>query len=153
MFCCAVLGCVVLLLVFFSSRRRHTRCALVTGVQTCALPISRVGSGPFPTELTDATGQKLGERGREFGTVTGRKRRCGWFDGVLVRQSAVGCRRTASRTHRQSKACFRWPHRSLLRQGTLRLAWHYPYERGRPPGGPGGLGGRRTAHKEPESGR
>src|SRR3546814_4984902 len=48
---------------------------------------TRVGSGPFPTELTDATGQKLGERGRDFGTVTGRKRRCGWFDGVLVRQA------------------------------------------------------------------
>jgi adenylosuccinate synthase len=52
---------------------------------------TRVGSGPFPTELHDAVGQRLGERGREFGTVTGRKRRCGWFDAVLVRQScAVG---------------------------------------------------------------
>jgi adenylosuccinate synthase len=49
---------------------------------------TRVGSGPFPSELTDETGQTLGERGREFGTVTGRKRRCGWFDAVLVRQSA-----------------------------------------------------------------
>jgi adenylosuccinate synthase len=48
---------------------------------------TRVGSGPFPTELEDAVGQRLGERGREFGTVTGRKRRCGWFDAVLVRQS------------------------------------------------------------------
>jgi adenylosuccinate synthase len=48
---------------------------------------TRVGQGPFPTELTDATGQLLGERGREFGTVTGRKRRCGWFDAVLVRQA------------------------------------------------------------------
>jgi adenylosuccinate synthase len=48
---------------------------------------TRVGSGPFPTELTDATGERLGERGREFGTVTGRKRRCGWFDAALVRQS------------------------------------------------------------------
>lgn len=48
---------------------------------------TRVGSGPFPTELTDATGQLLGERGREFGTVTGRKRRCGWFDAVMVRQT------------------------------------------------------------------
>jgi adenylosuccinate synthase len=48
---------------------------------------TRVGSGPFPTELDDAVGQRLGERGREFGTVTGRKRRCGWFDAVLVRQS------------------------------------------------------------------
>ncbi|QXQ04762.1 adenylosuccinate synthase [Sphingosinicellaceae bacterium] len=48
---------------------------------------TRVGSGPFPTELDDAVGQRLGERGHEFGTVTGRKRRCGWFDAVLVRQS------------------------------------------------------------------
>jgi adenylosuccinate synthase len=48
---------------------------------------TRVGSGPFPTELTDATGRLLGERGREFGTVTGRARRCGWFDAVLVRQA------------------------------------------------------------------
>ncbi len=48
---------------------------------------TRVGSGPFPTELTDATGQLLGERGHEFGTVTGRKRRCGWFDAVMVRQA------------------------------------------------------------------
>jgi adenylosuccinate synthase len=50
---------------------------------------TRVGSGPFPTELADATGERLGERGHEFGTVTGRKRRCGWFDSVLVRQSAA----------------------------------------------------------------
>jgi adenylosuccinate synthase len=50
---------------------------------------TRVGSGPFPTELEDATGERLGERGHEFGTVTGRKRRCGWFDAVLVRQSAA----------------------------------------------------------------
>ena len=50
---------------------------------------TRVGSGPFPTELEDATGQRLGERGHEFGTVTGRKRRCGWFDAVLVRQSCA----------------------------------------------------------------
>ncbi len=48
---------------------------------------TRVGSGPFPTELTDATGQLLGDRGHEFGTVTGRRRRCGWFDAVLVRQA------------------------------------------------------------------
>jgi adenylosuccinate synthase len=48
---------------------------------------TRVGAGPFPTELQDATGQLLGERGQEFGTVTGRKRRCGWFDAVLVRQA------------------------------------------------------------------
>ncbi len=48
---------------------------------------TRVGSGPFPTELTDATGKLLGERGHEFGTVTGRPRRCGWFDATLVRQA------------------------------------------------------------------
>ena len=52
---------------------------------------TRVGSGPFPTEQDNEVGQTLGERGREFGTVTGRKRRCGWFDAVLVRQAvAVG---------------------------------------------------------------
>ncbi len=50
---------------------------------------TRVGEGPFPTELKDATGEKLGERGREFGTVTGRKRRCGWFASVLVRQTII----------------------------------------------------------------
>jgi adenylosuccinate synthase len=48
---------------------------------------TRVGSGPFPTELTDAVGQTLGDRGREFGTNTGRRRRCGWFDAVAVRQA------------------------------------------------------------------
>jgi len=48
---------------------------------------TRVGSGPFPTELHDQIGQLLGERGKEFGTVTGRKRRCGWFDAVMVRQA------------------------------------------------------------------
>jgi adenylosuccinate synthase len=48
---------------------------------------TRVGAGPFPTELKDAIGEKLGERGREFGVVTGRKRRCGWFDAVAVRQA------------------------------------------------------------------
>ena len=50
---------------------------------------TRVGEGPFPTELEDADGQRLGERGHEFGTVTGRKRRCGWFDAVLVRQTCA----------------------------------------------------------------
>ncbi len=48
---------------------------------------TRVGEGPFPTELKDKTGNLIGERGKEFGTVTSRKRRCGWFDGVLVRQT------------------------------------------------------------------
>ena len=50
---------------------------------------TRVGAGPFPTELDDDNGQRLGERGHEFGTVTGRQRRCGWFDAVLVRQSCA----------------------------------------------------------------
>jgi adenylosuccinate synthase len=50
---------------------------------------TRVGEGPFPTEQTNATGEKLGMRGHEFGTVTGRKRRCGWFDAVLVRQTCI----------------------------------------------------------------
>ncbi len=48
---------------------------------------TRVGSGPFPTELKNKIGESLGKRGKEFGTVTARKRRCGWFDGVLVRQT------------------------------------------------------------------
>ena len=48
---------------------------------------TRVGSGPFPTELNDEIGEHLGRKGKEFGTVTARKRRCGWFDGVLVRQA------------------------------------------------------------------
>jgi len=50
---------------------------------------TRVGEGPFPTELLDDDGQRLGERGHEFGTVTGRKRRCGWFDAALVRQTCA----------------------------------------------------------------
>jgi len=50
---------------------------------------TRVGEGPFPTELNDADGQRLGERGYEFGTTTGRKRRCGWFDAALVRQTCA----------------------------------------------------------------
>ena len=48
---------------------------------------TRVGEGPFPTELKDKIGKFLGKKGKEFGTVTNRKRRCGWFDGVLVRQT------------------------------------------------------------------
>ncbi len=50
---------------------------------------TRVGEGPFPTELHDGIGEELGKRGAEFGTVTGRKRRCGWFDAVLVRQTVI----------------------------------------------------------------
>jgi len=50
---------------------------------------TRVGEGPFPTELKNATGNKIGKKGKEFGTVTNRKRRCGWFDAVLVKQSCI----------------------------------------------------------------
>jgi len=50
---------------------------------------TRVGEGPFPTELTDEIGQHLGEKGHEFGTTTGRKRRCGWFDAAIVRQTVT----------------------------------------------------------------
>ncbi|MBI5163426.1 MAG: adenylosuccinate synthase, partial [Magnetospirillum sp.] len=53
----------------------------------CKAYTTRVGSGPFPTELTDAIGERIGDRGHEFGTVTGRRRRCGWFDAVMVRQA------------------------------------------------------------------
>ncbi|HYD65818.1 adenylosuccinate synthase [Azospirillum sp.] len=53
----------------------------------CKAYTTRVGSGPFPTELFDDIGDQIGQRGREFGTVTGRKRRCGWFDAVMVRQA------------------------------------------------------------------
>ena len=53
----------------------------------CKAYTTRVGSGPFPTELTDAIGKTIGERGKEFGVVTGRPRRCGWFDAVMVRQA------------------------------------------------------------------
>jgi adenylosuccinate synthase len=50
---------------------------------------TRVGEGPFPSEQDNEIGQRLGEKGHEFGTVTGRKRRCGWFDAVLVRQAII----------------------------------------------------------------
>jgi adenylosuccinate synthase len=53
----------------------------------CKAYTTRVGQGPFPTELNDEIGQLIGDRGREFGVVTGRRRRCGWFDAVLVRQT------------------------------------------------------------------
>ena len=53
----------------------------------CKAYTTRVGAGPFPSELHDETGERIGERGREFGTVTGRRRRCGWFDAVSVRQA------------------------------------------------------------------
>lgn len=54
----------------------------------CKAYTTRVGEGPFPTEQQNEAGRLMGERGREFGTVTGRPRRCGWFDAVLVRQTA-----------------------------------------------------------------
>jgi adenylosuccinate synthase len=53
----------------------------------CKAYTTRVGGGPFPTELDNEIGHRIGDRGREFGTVTGRRRRCGWFDAVLVRQT------------------------------------------------------------------
>src|SRR5690348_91634 len=53
----------------------------------CKAYTTRVGSGPFPTEDFGEVGERLGVRGKEFGTVTGRKRRCGWFDAVMVRQA------------------------------------------------------------------
>jgi len=53
----------------------------------CKAYTTRVGEGPFPTEQNNAIGDLIGDRGREFGTVTGRRRRCGWFDAVLVRQT------------------------------------------------------------------
>jgi adenylosuccinate synthase len=53
----------------------------------CKAYTTRVGDGPFPSEQSNEIGQRLGERGKEFGTVTGRPRRCGWFDAVLVRQA------------------------------------------------------------------
>jgi adenylosuccinate synthase len=57
----------------------------------CKAYTTRVGEGPFPTEQKNEVGRTLGERGREFGTVTGRPRRCGWFDAVLVRQTVRTC--------------------------------------------------------------
>ncbi|HZQ13574.1 MAG TPA: adenylosuccinate synthase [Pseudolabrys sp.] len=57
----------------------------------CKAYTTRVGQGPFPTEQQNDIGKALGERGREFGTVTGRARRCGWFDAVLVRQTVRTC--------------------------------------------------------------
>ena len=57
----------------------------------CKAYTTRVGQGPFPTEQDNEIGRKIGERGREFGTNTGRPRRCGWFDAVLVRQTVRTC--------------------------------------------------------------
>ncbi|MFZ0809992.1 MAG: adenylosuccinate synthase, partial [Bradyrhizobium sp.] len=57
----------------------------------CKAYTTRVGQGPFPTELQDEIGEEIGRRGREFGVNTGRKRRCGWFDAALVRQTVRTC--------------------------------------------------------------
>ncbi|MET4066869.1 adenylosuccinate synthase [Bradyrhizobium sp. S3.2.6] len=57
----------------------------------CKAYTTRVGQGPFPTELLNEVGEEIGRRGREFGVNTGRKRRCGWFDAVLVRQTVRTC--------------------------------------------------------------
>jgi adenylosuccinate synthase len=57
----------------------------------CKAYTTRVGGGPFPTELTNEIGEEIGRRGKEFGVNTGRKRRCGWFDAVLVRQTVRTC--------------------------------------------------------------
>jgi adenylosuccinate synthase len=59
------------------------------GVGVCKAYTTRVGSGPFPTELDNATGQYIREKGHEYGTTTGRPRRCGWFDGVVARYSVT----------------------------------------------------------------
>ena len=73
------------------ARRRPARASARARSATCSASPrpTRRGSarGPFPTELHDETGELIGQRGREFGTVTGRKRRCGWFDATLVRQT------------------------------------------------------------------
>jgi adenylosuccinate synthase len=57
----------------------------------CKAYTTRVGQGPFPTELSDEIGEEIGRRGKEFGVNTGRKRRCGWFDAALVRQTVRTC--------------------------------------------------------------
>ena len=57
----------------------------------CKAYTTRVGQGPFPTELHDEIGEEIGRRGKEFGVNTGRKRRCGWFDAMLVRQTVRTC--------------------------------------------------------------
>ena len=82
---------------FVTSSNTHAAQAAVgsgTGVRSIGYVLgitksytTRVGSGPFPTEQDNKTGELLGQRGHEFGTVTGRRRRCGWFDAVMVRQA------------------------------------------------------------------
>jgi adenylosuccinate synthase len=81
-----------------SSNTVSAQAAIGTGISPQAIGFvlgivkaytTRVGSGPFPSELTDSIGQHIGEKGKEFGTVTGRQRRCGWFDAALVKQSII----------------------------------------------------------------
>ena len=96
---------------------------------------TRVGEGPFPTEQDNEVGQFLGERGREFGTVTGRKRRCGWFDAVLVRQTA---KVSGIQGHCADQA--RRPRRAWGAQGLHRLRARRRAA-GPAAGGPGGAGG------------
>ena len=82
----------------------------------CKAYTTRVGEGPFPTEQDNEIGQLLGERGREFGTVTGRPRRCGWFDAVLVRQTVAH-----QRHQRPGADQARHPRRLRRDQGLRRL--------------------------------
>ena len=77
---------------------------------------TRVGSGPFPTELKDAIGEHLGQRGQEFGATTGRKRRCGWFDAVATRRSVL------NNSVSGQAGCARRPRRDQDR-GALRHRW------------------------------
>ena len=69
---------------------------------------TRVGAGPFPTEQDNAIGDAIGARGNEFGTVTGRKRRCGWFDAALVRQAIKARRHPGDRPHQARRAGRPW---------------------------------------------
>ena len=99
---------------------------------------TRVGEGPFPTELNDEIGKLLGERGHEFGTVTGRPRRCGWFDAVLVRQTLQRRRHQRHRAHQARRA------RRLRRDQDLhRLPARRPRDR-LSAGGASGAGARRA---------
>src|SRR6266550_7196000 len=76
-------------LFFFSSRRRHTRCSRDWSSDVCSSDlVTRVGSGPFPTEDAGPAGTHLSTKGQEVGTTTGRARRCGWLDAVLLRYAA-----------------------------------------------------------------
>ena len=89
----ALAGAIVMAGYYLSKRRYYTFCLVVAGVECIFMPFgtvlgiikaysTRVGSGPFPTELDDEAGRYLLEKGHEFGTTTGRQRRCGWLDTV-----------------------------------------------------------------------